>query len=97
MIFTRVVRWQTHQTMSKADGTPTLHFERVIQPTIQNASQAAPYTSSYILVSHDPNLTSDRVLTAGAGIIITDGGAKGNIVISTSGADASFAYFMGGL
>jgi hypothetical protein len=45
----------------------------------------APTDASYIVVGANGTLSEERVLTAGTGIIINDGGANGNFTISTSG------------
>lgn len=43
----------------------------------------APTTASYLTISLSGGLSNERVLIAGSGIIIEDGGANGNAVIST--------------
>jgi hypothetical protein len=45
----------------------------------------APTNATYVTLSTDPTLTAERVLTAGAGITITDGGAGGPVTIAASG------------
>jgi hypothetical protein len=45
----------------------------------------APDNASYIVLSSDGTLTSERVLTAGSGISITDGGPGGTVTITATG------------
>jgi len=58
------------------------------------APRAAPYPpldATYITVLASPRLPNERVLTAGAGITLVDGGANGAITIaSTAGGDGIF-------
>jgi Collagen triple helix repeat (20 copies) len=51
----------------------------------------APISASYVTLATDATLTSERVLTAGSGISITDGGAGGNVTIAASGGGGSGA------
>lgn len=53
--------------------------------TLGGGGGGAPTTASYVVISLDATLTQERVLTAGAGITITDGGAGGNVTIASSG------------
>jgi hypothetical protein len=46
----------------------------------------APVGASYVCISADGTLTNERVLTAGAGITVTDGGANGNVTIAATAA-----------
>lgn len=45
----------------------------------------APTNASYVVIALNGTLTAERVLTAGAGISITDGGAGGNVTIAATG------------
>lgn len=45
--------------------------------------------ASYVVMSNDPTLPNDRVLTAGTNIIITDAGPGGNVMISATGGGGS--------
>lgn len=45
----------------------------------------APTNASYVVIGLNGTLTAERVLTAGAGISITDGGAGGNVTIAATG------------
>lgn len=42
----------------------------------------APTNATYVTLSTDPGLTAERVLIAGAGISITDGGAGGPVTVA---------------
>lgn len=44
----------------------------------------APVDATYVTMSLNATLTNERVLTAGAGITITDGGPNGNVTISAT-------------
>jgi hypothetical protein len=55
------------------------------------APRSAPYpplAASYITVNADPKLPNERVLTAGSGITLTDGGANSTLTIAASGQNA---------
>lgn len=47
------------------------------------AGGGAPVTASYVTLSSSTGLTGERVLTAGDGITITDGGANSTVTISS--------------
>lgn len=51
----------------------------------------APVNASYVVIGLNGTLTAERVLTAGSGITITDGGAGGNVTIASTAAAASGA------
>ena len=55
----------------------------------------APVGAQYVVLSLDATLTGERVLTAGAGITIVDGGANNTVTISSSGGSASAAFHQG--
>ncbi len=44
----------------------------------------APATASYVVITANPTLTSERVLTSGAGIVLSDGGAGGGATLSAN-------------
>jgi hypothetical protein len=48
----------------------------------------APTNAEYVVLSANGTLTDERVLTAGAGISLTDGGPGGNLVIAATGGSA---------
>lgn len=43
----------------------------------------APTNASYVVISNDPTLTNERVLTQGSNITITDGGANNPVTVAT--------------
>jgi len=45
----------------------------------------APTNASYVVIGLNGTLTAERVLTAGSGITITDGGAGGSVTIAATG------------
>ena len=49
----------------------------------------APTNATYVTLSADATLTQERVLTAGSGITIVDGGAGSTVTISASGGGAT--------
>ena len=46
----------------------------------------APTNASYVVIGTNPALSNERVITAGSGISLTDGGANGNITIAATGS-----------
>lgn len=52
----------------------------------------APTNASYVVLSSDATLTSERVLTAGSGITITDSGAGGTVTISANSGSYSTTF-----
>jgi len=58
-----------------ADGTVTCEVDDL----------GSPVDASYVVLGLNSTLTSERVLTAGTGISITDGRANGNITITNAG------------
>ena len=54
----------------------------------------APTSASYVTLATDATLTSERVLTAGSGISITDGGAGGNVTVAASGLATNTPQFV---
>ncbi len=47
-------------------------------------SSAAPVSSTFVTMSSDATLTNERVLTAGSGITLTDGGANSTATLSVN-------------
>ncbi len=45
----------------------------------------APETAQYVVLATNGTLTQERVLTAGSGISITDGGAGSTVTIAATG------------
>jgi hypothetical protein len=63
--------------------------------TVGGGGSGAPTDATYVTLSTNPTLTNERVLTAGSGITVTDGGAGGNVTIAstvTSGAPVDPQY-----
>jgi len=56
-----------------------------VSSAVPGGGNGAPVSASYVLVSSDANLTSGRVLTAGANVTITDNGPGNTVVINSSG------------
>lgn len=48
----------------------------------------APTNASYVVLGLNGSLTAERVLTAGSGISITDGGPGGNVTIAATGGES---------
>jgi hypothetical protein len=63
-------------------GTITTASAALPLPAPAPAVPFAPSNAEYVVLSTDANLTQERVLTAGTGITITDGGAGGSITIA---------------
>jgi hypothetical protein len=59
-------------------------------------SGGAPTTAQYVTLATDGTLTQERVLTAGTGITLTDGGAGGAITVAASGVFPSGIDVSGG-
>lgn len=49
----------------------------------------APTNAQYVTLATNATLTQERVLTAGTGITLTDGGAGGNLTIDAAGANTT--------
>lgn len=48
---------------------------------VATTAPGAPVTSSYVVISADPVLANERILTAGSGIVLADGGAGGGATL----------------
>lgn len=57
---------------------------------------AAPNTPSYVTLATNAELTSERVLTAGTGISVTDNGAGSTVVIAATGGSGTVTNFSAG-
>jgi hypothetical protein len=62
-------------------------------PSSGGGAGGAPTSASYVTLGTDGDLTNERVLTAGSGISVTDGGAGSTVTIAatSSGLTASQA------
>ena len=49
-----------------------------------SVAPGAPATAAYVVITANPTLTSERVLTSGAGIVLSDGGAGGGATLSAN-------------
>ena len=73
----------TNITLSPASGLGDV--------TITAASgSGAPTDAQYVTLATDATLTNERVLTAGTGITLTDGGAGSTVTIAASGSGVTF-------
>lgn len=53
-------------------------------------ASGAPDDAQYVTLALDGDLSAERVLTAGTGIAITDGGANGNVTVDATSGIATF-------
>ena len=67
----------TNITISPASGLGDV--------TINGATGYAPFNASYVTLGLNGDLSAERVLTAGSGITLTDGGAGSTLTIAASG------------
>jgi hypothetical protein len=56
----------------------------------------APVSAQYVVLANDATLTAERVLTAGTGITITDGGANNPVTVATPGVNDCIALTIDG-
>jgi hypothetical protein len=76
-----------------------------VNTLISGGGTGAPNTSQYVTLIADASLTSERVLTAGLGISLTDNGAGSTVVVtntgvrslSTSNVNSSFSASTGAI
>jgi len=52
------------------------------EPQTVSSGSGAPTDAAYVTLSSNPTLTAERVLTAGTGISITDGGADSTVTVA---------------
>jgi hypothetical protein len=62
--------------------------------TLLTGGSGAPVGASYVVIGLNATLTGERVLTAGTGINLADGGANGNVTISATGGSAEDATLL---
>lgn len=60
-----------------------------VQSLAGGGGGGAPTGATYVVLSLDGGLSAERVLTAGAGITITDGGANEPVTIAASGGSTA--------
>lgn len=58
----------------------------------ESGSAGAPVGAQYVVMALDATLTSERVLTAGNDITITDGGANGPVTIAVTNPPTGFNW-----
>jgi hypothetical protein len=68
--------------------TPTAQQDTDITSPAPRAAPYPPLDATYITVNKETKLPNERVLTAGTGITLTDGGPNGNLTIDAAGANA---------
>ncbi|MDQ7779725.1 MAG: hypothetical protein RDV41_08435, partial [Planctomycetota bacterium] len=73
----------TNGQVLSTNGTGTLAWT-------SNPVGGAPSGAQYVTLALDGTLTSERVLTAGSGIGITDGGANGNVTLALGNLTANW-------
>lgn len=61
----------------------------IIEVPAGGGGGGAPTNAQYITLVTNATLTQERVLTAGAGITLTDGGAGGSLTIDAAGANTT--------
>lgn len=75
-------------------------FQVTIASSGGGGGGGAPTDGQYVVLTTDPTLTAERVLAAGAGLTLQDGGAGGNVTLSVAGgtpAPAGAQYVVLGL
>jgi len=78
----------SYQTISTNYGSIQFSWNGTSWFSVSSSSNSggAPANASYVVLSSDGTLTDERVLTAGSGISITDGGAGSTVTISSTAA-----------
>jgi hypothetical protein len=61
----------------------------IIEEPAGGGGGGAPTNAQYVTLATNATLTQERVLTAGTGITLTDGGAGGNLTIEAAGANTA--------
>lgn len=80
--------WPTSQSANrvlKTNGTSTLSWGQVDYSELTGAPTLTPTSAQYVTLATDATLTSERVLAVGSVLSLTDGGAGGNVTLSTVG------------
>lgn len=81
--------------MNTTSGRPSAYIGGAVKE-MAHTGEIAPVTASYVVIGTDATLTNERVLTAGSGISITDGGAGSTVTIAATGggggADSAASY-----
>lgn len=79
------------QTLVRVSGftARTLSPDDIDLDVVSGGGGGAPTNATYVTLSTNATLTNERVLTAGAGVTIVDGGAGGTVTISSTGGGAT--------
>jgi hypothetical protein len=80
---------QQLSVICRGDPDAIRQFERLfaeVNSLESGGSGGAPTDAAYVTLSTNATLTGERVLTAGTGISITDGGAGSTVTIAATGA-----------
>ncbi|MDQ7780954.1 MAG: hypothetical protein RDV41_14755, partial [Planctomycetota bacterium] len=72
--------WQLPATDGTANQTLVTNGSGVLS-WANNGAGSAPAGASFVTLALNPTLTSERVLTSGTGIGVSDGGANGNVTV----------------
>lgn len=67
------------------DGTNWICFQYTTASGNPISGAVAPSNAQFVTLATDTTLTSERVLTAGAGVTLTDAGAGSTVTVATSG------------
>ncbi len=67
--------------MNTSSGRPTAYISGSARQ-LAHIDEIAPVNSTYITIGNDSTLTNERALTAGMGLLFTDGGAGGLITLA---------------
>lgn len=90
---TKTLTAQYDAIFIESDGLSTWHV--LLSSGGGGGGSGAPIDATYVVMSNDATLTQERVLTAGTGISITDGGANSTVTISSTvtGQQPIYVYF----
>lgn len=92
---TNTLRLTRNQLAAISKDPETIkQLEKLIQAVndlVAGGGGGAPIDATYVTLSLDGTLTDERVLTAGSGVSIVDGGAGGLVTISATGGAPSGA------
>ncbi len=60
-------------------------------PSWQSLPVSAPVGASYVVISNDATLSTERALHVGTGLSLADGGANGNVTLANTGVISTIA------
>ena len=75
----------TSKTITANYGILQLLWNSSSWSVISSTASSAPLDASYVVIGSNATLTNERILTAGSGISIVDGGAGAAVTISATG------------